>query len=196
MSEAYQILENEWSHFLDVNTLEKKPLVMTISPDDDEIKRLAQRLGVIDINELKADLKILQEQGSHIIHVSGMLHAKIEQSCVVTSEPVITQVDESFESWYADQEESVSFAKKRREKESKGGHAEVRILDEQDDPEPVIDGQIDLGELVTQYLSLSIDPYPHAEGVERSIDEFNKDGDDAVKPNNPFAALKDWKGKI
>jgi hypothetical protein len=40
------------------------------------------------------------------------------------------------------------------------------FLDESEDPEPVIDGKIDAGELVAQYLSLAIDPYPRLEGEE------------------------------
>ena len=59
-------------------------------------------------------------------------------------------------------------------------------------PEAIIDGYIDAGELVTQYLSLALNPYPHAEGVKY---ELGDDNEEAIKPklDNPFAALKEWK---
>jgi hypothetical protein len=73
----------------------------------------------------------------------------------------------------------------------------VPLLDEQDDPEPITDGKIDLGELVSQFLSLSINPFPHAPGVELPEEQ---EGDGPVRMSagnapNPFAALKDWKAR-
>ena len=69
------------------------------------------------------------------------------------------------------------------------------MIDEKDDPEPIVDGLIDIGELVTQHLSLQLDPFPHKEG------EHFETGDESFvqRPNeerqNPFAGLKALKEK-
>jgi hypothetical protein len=39
---------------------------------------------------------------------------------------------------------------------------EVSLALEEDLPEPIENGVIDIGEVVTQYLSLSLDPYPRS----------------------------------
>ena len=72
--------------------------------------------------------------------------------------------------------------------------AEVEILDEREDPEAVIYGRIDLGELVAQHISLAVPAYPQREGVEF---EHGDEGIELDKKSplrkNPFEALKDWK---
>ena len=136
-----------------------------------------------------------RDTGSMVIHVMGHIDAKITQSCVVTLEPIETTISENFEAWYADPAAAVSLTRARHDRQASKGSKEMPVLDERDDPEPVIDGKIDIGELVTQYLSLAIDPYPHKEGVryEKGDDESGPVKSDLQK--NPFAALKDWKNK-
>jgi len=191
-----EILENEWSYLFDTDKdIEKGRAQLTLAPDDDVRKRLAQRLGLLSLDMLEVKIDVVQHSGSPVIHVKGHISAQLVQPCVVTLEPVPAKIKEDFESWFADKEVAISLAKKRREKESKGGHVEVRMLEEHDDPEPIVDGKIDLGELVTQYLSLAIDPYPHAEGVAFEVGD-DGEGPKSPSPNNPFAALKDWKDKL
>ena len=128
------------------------------------------------------------------VHVQGIITAQIEQECVTSFKPVITDIKEDFDTWFADADTVISFVKAQQEKTAQGG--EQPILPEQDDPEAIIDGKIDLGELIIQFLSLAIPPYPHADGV----DPVGDDPESAKPQNgsghkNPFAALKDWKDK-
>ncbi|MCB9983148.1 MAG: DUF177 domain-containing protein [Rhodospirillales bacterium] len=192
-----KILETEWSVLFDVEEMNRAEVTMTISPDDAARARLAQRLGVMAVEALEADIRVSHHGGEVSYYLQGRIRADITQECVVTLEPIQSHIEDDFEAWFADPEAAVSIAKARHEKLNEKGHGELPILEEKDDPEALIDGKIDLGELVTQYLSLSINPYPHAEGVEyqelqakMAVDE----GADLVK--NPFAALKDWKDKL
>ena len=197
MAEANKtILETEWSYLFNVDDMDGKHHALSISPDEEARKRLAQRLNIVAIEDLKADITIKHGAGAAAYHVVGKISADITQECVVTLEPIHNHLDDEFEGWFADPEAAISIAKARHEKLTEKGHGEQPILDEQDDPEPLVNGKIDLGELVTQYLSLSIDPYPHAEGVDFADVEDKKaaDKDDPVR--NPFAALKDWKDKF
>ena len=196
VKKAETIVETEWSYFLDVEDLEKERTALSISPDEQERKRLCQRLGLVSIEKLDADMVIERRAGEVAFHISGTIHAEVTQSCVVTLEPVRSTISEEFEAWFADPDAAISIAKARHEKLSEKSHGELPVLDESDDPEPLIEGKIDLGETVTQYLSLFINPYPHAEGVqfEQSDDQIKKPDDALTK--NPFAALKDWKDKL
>ena len=131
-----------------------------------------------------------------VVHVNGRIRATVKQPCVVTLEPVESRIDETFEAWFSDPDQAIALSKAKHDKMAKSAGGEVPMLDEKDDPEPIIDGQIDLGELVTQHLALALDPYPHAEGVKY---EYGDDEPEKVPEefkNNPFAALKDWKDKL
>ena len=75
-------------------------------------------------------------------------------------------------------------------------NGETPIINEQEDPEKIIGGKIDLGEVVTQHLSLAIDPYPHKEGVKYEYGDDEPEKVPEAFKNNPFAALKDWKSKL
>lgn len=188
------IVETEWSYFWDSSEYQGGKEKLSLSPSEDEAKRLAQRLDLLALDALKAEIEISRAQGEVAFNVRGVLSAEVTQKCVVSLEPVKSHIEDEFEAWYADPDAAISIAKARHEKLNEKGHGELPILEEHDDPEPLIDGKIDLGELVTQYLSLSLNPYPHAEGVAFEVSDENKKQSEEVK--NPFAALKDWKDRM
>lgn len=183
----------EWSHTVNADEIEGAPVHVDISPDEEARSALLRRLDVNEIHGLKARLT-LQRQGQ-VIHVAGKAEATVVQACAVSLDPVETKLEEEFEAWFADPEQAVSISKARRERDLKKGKTEVPILDESEDPEAIIDGQIDLGELVVQYLSLGINPFPHKEGVEYANPEVEEREASELR-KNPFAALKDWKDKL
>ncbi|HQX27207.1 MAG TPA: hypothetical protein PKX38_04635 [Alphaproteobacteria bacterium] len=182
----------EWSHFVEAEKIGNTPMKLTISPNPDERKRLAKRMGLGDLRSLESDLVMSRDSGSNIIFISGQIRAAVTQNSVVSGKAIKSEIIDSFEAWYADPEQAVSFAKAKQERLTRDGQADMPFLDESEDPEPVIDGKIDVGELVAQYLSLAVDPYPRLEGEEYG-------GEGAIKTQagepyeNPFAALKDWK---
>ncbi len=182
----------EWSHMVDAEKIGTNPLKITIQPNPEERKLLAQRLNLKSLDSLKAELQFTRESGKMAVHAKGSFEAQVKQESAVTGKPVSSEIKDSFEAWFSDREKTVPFAKARQEKEVQKGKVEMPIMEEHEDPEPIIDGKIDAGELVTQFLSLAINPYPHAEG------EAYEHGDDApAQPSkrldNPFAALKQWK---
>jgi uncharacterized metal-binding protein YceD (DUF177 family) len=74
--------------------------------------------------------------------------------CVITLEPVAARVFGRFEVVFAPPGED-------------GKLAEVFVdVEAADPPEPLNDGQIDIGEMIAQHLSLQIDPYPRAPDAE------------------------------
>jgi len=147
-----EILEAEWSHFIDASEITGEKVRMTITPDKEARKNLVRRLGLLSIDSLKAELELQREQGGMVVHIGGNVQAVLQQSCVVTLDPIETKVNETFEAWFADPDQAIQLSKVKHDKNVKM-NGETPILDEREDPEPIIDDQIDLGDLVTQHLS-------------------------------------------
>jgi hypothetical protein len=57
-------------------------------------------------------------------------------------------------------------------------------LTDEDEPDPVIDGKIDLGALAAEFFALGLDPYPRKPGAILDEERTNSDSIDS-----PFAAL-------
>lgn len=112
--------------------------------------------------------------GDGKIRVSGRVQATVGQTCVVTLEPVEATVDETFEVLFLPEGATMPV------------HTEG---DDDDAPEPIVKGMIDVGSLATDYLFLGIDPYPRRPGVVFKPAEQPADAED-----HPFAALEALRG--
>lgn len=183
-----------WSYRIDEGEVRaSQPYTRSMTASPAECKAVAARIDVPEVLSLSADVVLTRTPGNKaVIHVTGILKASVVQSCVVTGAPVKAYVEEEFEGWYADPSQFISFAKARNEKIAKGGDVEIPIMEEREDPEPIVDGKIDLGDLVTQYLMLGLDPYPRAHGVESATPEAPPEPPSPLR-RNPFEVLKDWK---
>jgi len=186
----------EWSYIISVEDVRSDPKTFTFKPSERERIDVARRLGLISIESAEASVTLQRASGG-VIHAMGIIRADVTQNCVVTMAPLPVHIEDEFEGWFGAKDQTVSFAKARNEREAKLSHAEIEILEESVDPEPIVGGKIDIGELATQYLSLALDPYPHAEGVTHEFNppEGKQDGDGAKHRKSPFEALKDWKEK-
>lgn len=197
MSDVAPRIAGEWHYPVYADEIAGgKAVKLSIEPTEQERIALNNRLGLYALKDLKADLRLQRNPGNMVIHIMGKIMADIVQQCIVTLEPVAEHIEEEFESWFADQTQAVSFNKAKRDRLSIKEKGEQPMMEEYDDPEAIVDGKIDLGELVTQHLSLSLNPYPRAQGVwyEKGDDELRLN-DTESQGKNPFAALKDWKAK-
>src|SRR5690606_21692130 len=96
--------------------------------------------------------------------------------CVVTLTPVDEDVQGTFETFFTMEHRA-------------GREIELLPEDAAEDAEIIENGQVDLGEVVTQYLSLELNPYPRAPGVAYAVGARQPEGGgDARK--NPFAVLQ------
>jgi hypothetical protein len=182
----------EWPHKVEIARLGPGPMRVSLESTEQQRRDLARRIKVNTIDKAEAKFVLERRPNSHVIHVTGTVIADVVQSCVVTLEPVHTHISEEIDSWYSDEKEVVSLPRVRREQEGLRADAELEILGEEEDPEPVVEGAIDVGELAAQYLSLAIDPYPRSQAVKDVEDEGEIVITAGERPN-PFAALKDWK---
>ncbi|MCB1592359.1 MAG: hypothetical protein KDI90_07905 [Alphaproteobacteria bacterium] len=191
------VLQPEWSFLFDTESLGNKPVTLTIEPDRQQAESVIKRLGLDGLDNLKASITLRRNPGNMVIHIEGLITARAYQKCVVTLAPLEMDIKAPFEAWYADSSQTLSFTKAKRERELEKENTEQPVLDESEDPEPIVNGHIDLGELVVQHLSLNIDPYPKAIGA-----SYEPGDDAAATPlkkgdaySNPFEALKEWRDK-
>ena len=176
----------EFSRIVRADAVHRADVVETIEATEAERKALAERFELEAIDRLVATVRLRSVRGGQMVRVAGELEADVVQTCVVTLDPVPAHVTESFGALFAPE----SMIPKEED--------EIDIdpnLSEEDIPEPMVNGRIDIGELTAQHLSLALDPYPHAEGVEfAGYGDADEDEDDgaAAEPEkpNPFAALE------
>lgn len=183
--------QTEWSYLQSADSVDTDPMTVTITADETQRRDLARRMNVLGIGRLKAT-NVLTREGARI-HVRGRLEGEITQACVTTLEPIKNSLNEEYEACFSDREQAVPFTGAKRDRDIRKGHAEVEISHERDDPDPIVNGMIDLGELAAQYLSLAIDPYPRAQGVEFTGEEKGLTREASSLRKNPFEALKNWK---
>lgn len=185
-------LKPEWSHQIEVDSIGDNLLELKITAPEAVRKNLASRFSVMGISRLEAEITIDPMPGRFVTHVSGKFCADVTQECAVTLEPILNRIEDAFVAWYADAGEVVSLNKVRHERKVVDSREEIHLLEEEDDPEPIIDGMIDLGELVSQYLSLALTSYACQENAVYngpSVDRI----EEVAPRKNPFAALKEWK---
>lgn len=141
----------------------------------DECAAVAQWIDAPKLTSLKAEYRLLR-RGSQV-RLTGKLHAVLTRTCVVTLEPFETVLEEPVLMRFS-------------EHASADGSAEASVshdADEEDLPDPIVNGKVDVGAVTAEFLSLGLDPYP------RKPDSDFRYEEDAGK-ENPFAALAKLKG--
>jgi hypothetical protein len=142
--------------------LSRPVAVADLAPDDeteleviaDEAERqaLARRFSLLELRRLEA--KIGMRRSDALVRVRVSVSAEVVQNCVVTLEPVTSEVRESAE---------ISFAPPTRDAARRGS---VWVDAEGDDPpEPLVGATVDVGEIVAEQLGLGLDPYPRRPGA-------------------------------
>jgi len=155
----------EFSRLVQVDAVGSDVAVLVLQANGDECAAVAGRLELQSIDELRAQVS-MRQTAAGLIRLNVDFSANVVQSCVVTLEAVAVTVADHFL--------VLCDGAQMRGNKGNDGSGEVFVDPFGDDPvEPSVDGCIDLGELVTQHLSLTLDPYPHAPGIE--VDEVMDD---------------------
>jgi len=104
--------------------------------------------------------------------------ATLEQSCVITSDPVAAHVDEPFTLMFMP------------EPETRGIDEELELGEEDCDVVFYDGAAIDLGSAIADTLALSIDPYPRSASAEAALKEAGVLTEEQASPFAALAALK------
>ena len=163
--------QNPWSVPVAVDNIPETGLHIEAKAPAEVRAQLIKLANLRDLPHLSAVFDLTRRGGG--VHVAGQVKARVGQTCVVTLEPLENDLDEPI---------NVLFAP-RLEVAAKDDGADRRAGDEEP-PEPLIEGKVDLGAVATEFLLLGIDPYPRKAGAEFAA---VKTADDSARP---FAALE------
>lgn len=132
--------------------------------------QIAELAAIRELPQLSAVFDLIRNQGG--VHVAGLVKAKVGQTCVVTLEPIESAVEEAVDLVFAPPA------------------VDLATGADEEPPEPLVGGKVDLGALATEFLLLGIDPYPRKPGAQFAPPKVEKDGD------RPFAALAMLKKRL
>jgi hypothetical protein len=146
------LAENPWSVLIRLAEIPDAGKRVTLEADAATRAALGKPAGVDAIERLTARFD-LTPHGRDSLQVTGQVTATVRQTCVVSLEPVMNEIDEAVD---------VSFAPP----------AEVAQADEDtapgelsEGPEPLVNGTVDLGALAAEFLILGVDPHPRKPGA-------------------------------
>ncbi|RZJ44423.1 MAG: DUF177 domain-containing protein [Brevundimonas sp.] len=140
----------------------------TLTPDAAARARIAKALDLASLDTFEADVQLVPNTSGGW-DLSGRVRADLAQTCGITLEPLPLTINETF---------SVQLSEPVDEESD-----EIIITLEDESPDVVEDGQIDLGQYVVEQLALRLDPFPRKPGA-----EFVQPPEPAEI--SPFAVLK------
>ena len=170
-------MSDSFAHALKIDSIRDGDR-LDLTADESERNSTAKRLGLGAIDRLEAHATL--ERKGEVVRAQGRLVASLEQSCVVTGEPVPAHIDEPFSLVFVPEPEA-------------GGDEEIE-LGEKDCDTVFYDGAvIDLGSAIADTLALSLDPYPRSAEAEAALRDA---GVMTEEQASPFAALAQLKKEL
>lgn len=168
-----------WTYEIELASIPAEGKSFELVPDEATRKQLAEVANVVAVHSLKVMLEV-RPTADNGADVTGTLEGVVRQTCVVSLEDFDNPVSETI---------SVDFADAPKSEASSDDEEEIEDL-----PDPIVDGKIDLGTLATEFLILSVDPYPRKPGAAFA---GGASEDVQVEPKrSPFERLSGLKDKI
>ncbi len=164
-----------WSVPVDASEVPESGLHVELEANESVRRALAELCGVNGLPKIHVSFDLARKGAG--VRVTGRVSAQVVQTCVVTLEPLTNTVDEAFDLVFLP-----GAAESASENRSESG---------EEQPEPLVHGQVDLGAIATEFLMLGIDPYPRKPGA---IFVTPKSDDQSVHPFAALAALKKGPG--
>lgn len=188
-------INGELSHVVRLDRLGPRPQTIKLTPSKEVRAALASRFGLLEMSSFEAELRVRRRADTGWIEVTGTIRSDLVQECVVTLEPIPAHVEAEVAEMFIEEG-----ADEGGEMGPRGREA-VDLDPIADDPEPLVDGVLDVGEIAAQALSLALDPYPRAPDLAGEVDgdgvlvlsetqERDKDQDGKVLPFASLAELK------
>jgi hypothetical protein len=167
------VARRPWSVRLDQSDVPETGRHVDLVADAETRAAIAELAGVAGLPRLAADFDVTRH-GRDGLRVVGRVSATVEQSCVVTLEPMESSIDEPIDLVFLPAATP-----------SPGSVGETEIAP--DAPDELVDGAVDLGAIATEFLILGIDPYPRKADA---VFEAPAAGDDSAHPFEALSALK------
>lgn len=163
----------DWDHA--VLDIPEAGLKIERAATPEERETIARTLELVACSSLLANYKISPKSEGHF-RLAGTLTVRVEQTCVVTLEPLTNDISESY---------SVDFWPDNKLPAQEGGLVDVH---DEPDMEPILAGRIEAGRIIFECLAGAIDLFPRKPGA-----TFEHPSDATVtrasEGSGPFAAL-------
>lgn len=172
-------IDHPWRVPVSVSDLPEGGRQLNLQPDEDTRQAIARAAGVVALPRLEASYDLSPVTGSGV-RILGSVSARVEQTCVVSLEPVVSDIVEPVDVLLTPHEPTAASPKTDLDPDA--------IV-----PEPLENGVVDLGVLSVEFLVLGIDPYPRKPGVR--FEPPAADDESVAKPFAALAALKPDFGK-
>jgi uncharacterized metal-binding protein YceD (DUF177 family) len=167
-----------WRATVAVTDIRDHGLHRDIEAGDAERQAIATMAGLRELSRLTASLD-LSHAGGGQVRVVGHVRATVGQTCVVTLEPLTSEVQEDIDVMFSPDAPVAAEASQAHDDD------DTPVADP---PEPIVGGEIDLGALAAEFLILGLDPYPRKPGV--VFEPLIQPADPADHPFAALAALK------
>lgn len=122
----------------------------TLEPDAAARARIARALDLASLESFTAEMNLAPTAAGW--RLSGRVRASLAQTCGITLEPLPVEVDAPFALTLAEAVDENS--------------DEIVITLDDESPDLIEDGQIDLGQYAVEQLALRLDPFPRKPGAE------------------------------
>lgn len=180
-----------WNYSIVAGDITNESRDFEISPDAAELPSLARALDVLAVHSLSASITLHRTKKS--IRVRGEVQAVIDQSCVVSLEPVQQKIKETIDRTYVSSRDEVEKVFKKM-----NANREMMIdIDEVDPPEVMESGRLDLAAIALEHVVLGIDLYPRSKNAETSlgaaVDQKALSLNSSAQKESPFSALAELK---
>ena len=139
----------------------------TLEPDAATRARIVKALDLASLDAFSAEMELAPSPAGW--RLSGRVRASLAQTCGITLEPLPLEIDAPF---------FLSLAEAVEEDSD-----EIIITMDDESPDLIENGQIDLGQYAVEQLALRLDPFPRKPGA-----EFVQPPEPAEI--SPFAVLK------
>ena len=170
---------------VELEELADGPRKYEFSADPEECVALTERFGLLALNSLSARTTLEWVEPNTVLRMTGRFLASVTQKCVITLNPFDAEIDEEISLLFACDVSEAS-----------------DILDP-GEAEPLEGNVLDIGNIVAEELSLSLDPYPRNPAADSSdmvlgpgVELMTEDqAAEMPKSENPFAVLESLKPK-
>jgi uncharacterized metal-binding protein YceD (DUF177 family) len=167
---------------IDINhVIEQGRVELKIQANEEERAKIAQRCDILEVSSLNARITVTPGATPDLFKIKASLKVNLAQACSVTLAPVQETVDEVFNETMTTLESAL---------------VPPEDIDGNDDTpvELIENNQIDIGEMVAQWLALSLDPFPRSDAPFYEHIEA-KETDEGTKTHTPFDVLGQLKDK-
>ena len=167
-------MQNLFSYPLMLDEMGNGTKTYNLVANKEQLKYIAQILKLDNINKFETELNVCLNRRNHHLNISGFVDAEVEHTSVISLEKFNKKYHPEFEIVY-DTELTYEQLK------------EIEFDFDEEEPDIIENGQIDLAEIAMEQLALVLDDFPRKEG---EVFEFKSEFDEETTTKaNPFAAL-------